>query len=725
VAVLSIALLVAPLAARSARSALSEARPSIAMPAVHQVAVDPSPPGMSAMAVRTPVTKGGSEADGNPPANVAPDPDFLDDCSGTQYDDSSGCVAAVVQAIDNARSQEGLLQMGLPTDWSSLSPGEQLYVATNLERTIRGLPPLSEMATALDQSSAQAAVAAEDPSPPSGFPWTEWGGNWAGAVGNPLEAVYYWMYDDGEGSGNVDCTATDTSGCWGHRDNILMSMNCQPCVMGTGYDGTGYQGYPSWTELLVDTSGSPAADFTWAQVTPYLSTGLDPDDGQPNLVTDAGFQEPGLGPWCTSSGQNQTVVNSPSAGAGQDYLATNAGDAGSPSVWQDVNVAPLPGNSYDASVLLASANDVPISVTLVVWALGGTAPDEDGQTDVTVSSSSWNDFSTDVDVADPGHALLRLQLYFPSTTTTDLEVDGATLQDAALSDAAFQQGLGPWQTGSGQNRTVYSDPSSPSGDEYLETNVDGDSVGSVYQDVTNIPVDTGQTYLGSVFMRSPQDTAVQGTLVLWALGGSATELGQTNFTVDSASWTQYDTYVDVSLSGHDDLRFQVYFTTPGVNLDLTGATLEEGGVPDAEFDQPGLGPWTVSPGANRAVYSDPSAPVGNTWLQTNTAGAPSSSVYQDFSTDLVAGHSYTATMLLRSTGAPIPVSIVLWALGGSAPTEVGQTEATVGDAWASYHTVLDVADAGHTLLRLQVYLDSSSQTLALTNASLPDLAIDP
>jgi hypothetical protein len=208
----------------------------------------------------------GSGPPTDPPGNIAPSPNFLDTCAGNVYVDTPGCVNAVLQAIANARAQEGLPGMVLPSDWAQLSAEQQLFAATNLERTARGLAPLTGMATALDQSSESAATQNSDPSPPAGFRWSSWGGNWAGAVGNPLEAIYFWMYDDGLGSYNIDCTPQNTSGCWGHRNNVLMSLHCQPCLMGTGYSATAFEGNPSWTELLVDSSGAPALDFTWNQV---------------------------------------------------------------------------------------------------------------------------------------------------------------------------------------------------------------------------------------------------------------------------------------------------------------------------------------------------------------------------------------------------------------------------------------------------------------------------
>jgi hypothetical protein len=207
---------------------------------------------------------------GNPPANISPNPNFLSDCSGVHYDNSTGCVNATLAAIANGRSAEGLPAMVLPSDWYSLTAQEQLFVVTNLEREVRGLPPLSSMSSALDGAALQGAEQSNDPQPPAGFPWSQWGSNWAGAVGNPLEAMYFWMYDDGLGSSNIDCQSAGAPGCWGHRDNVLLNLSCQPCVMGSGFDPTGYQGYPGWAELMVDSSGSPAADFSWSQVTPYL-----------------------------------------------------------------------------------------------------------------------------------------------------------------------------------------------------------------------------------------------------------------------------------------------------------------------------------------------------------------------------------------------------------------------------------------------------------------------
>ena len=252
----------------------------------------------------------------DPPADIYPNPPFFQDCSGTTYDDSSLCVSNTVQAIDNARAQEGTGPMGLPSDWSSLTPEQQMFVATNLERTARGLAPLSAMATRLDQSAESAAAQSRDATVPSDFPSSRWTSNWAGGGGNPLENIYIWMYDDGPGSGNTSCQPGGSS-CWIHRHDILVPLACQPCVMGSGFSPTGWQGGTSWAELLADTTGSPQEDFTWAQVVPYL-----PDRSEAGSTNSGAMVAPQPN---VTSPQPAPSYSSTSPGPGHRMVASDGG----------------------------------------------------------------------------------------------------------------------------------------------------------------------------------------------------------------------------------------------------------------------------------------------------------------------------------------------------------------------------------------------------------------
>jgi hypothetical protein len=240
-------------------------------------------------------------AGGNPSANIAPSPNFLNDCSFSAYDNSVGCTNAALAAINHASTSERLPNMVLPTNWYKLSNIEQVFVTVNLERSARKLPVFEGLAILLDTSAQQAAMADADPdSVPSGFQADSLGGNWAGGDGNPLEADYLWMYDDGlnpDGSSlNLACSSADPSGCWGHRDNILGGWNCTPCLMGAGYAVPG--GSPSWTELFVGgASGSSRLDVNWNQELPYfgvpdagVDAGTAADAGE---VVDAGLADAG------------------------------------------------------------------------------------------------------------------------------------------------------------------------------------------------------------------------------------------------------------------------------------------------------------------------------------------------------------------------------------------------------------------------------------------------
>ena len=201
--------------------------------------------------------------------NIPPAPDFLTACGSNGDNGGPQCVDEVTRAIDNARSALGLAPIELPTNWGALDAPQQLFVATNLERTARGLAPVAGEVPALDAAAASAASAGADPAVPRGFPATGFASNWAGWIGNPLEAMYYWMYDDGLGSPNRDCTQADLGACWGHRQNVLFSSGCNPCVMGGAW-GTTPRGTTSVTELIVATQVPQGADFTWAGELTYL-----------------------------------------------------------------------------------------------------------------------------------------------------------------------------------------------------------------------------------------------------------------------------------------------------------------------------------------------------------------------------------------------------------------------------------------------------------------------
>jgi len=206
---------------------------------------------------------------------------------------TAACTNEQVQSIDVAHEVEHVRAMTLPTNWDTLTPGEQLFVLADLERVDRHLPPYLGLNRALSREASDAARRSEDPSVASGFALhantsaglVAFAGTWAQNF-STLAADYFWMYDDGwagASTGNVDCTSAKAASCWGHRDELLglapqegvaVGLHCQTCEMGAA--SYLYQGSAHWFSSFVDLVERPAGApppmyFTWkTDVVPYL-----------------------------------------------------------------------------------------------------------------------------------------------------------------------------------------------------------------------------------------------------------------------------------------------------------------------------------------------------------------------------------------------------------------------------------------------------------------------
>jgi hypothetical protein len=183
---------------------------------------------------------------------------------------SDQCVESAIQSIDDAHASEGIPPITLPSNWFALTTAEHLFVIADLERISMGEVPFIGLNATLNADAQIGANDGSDPPMPS-FAGMDWaGGDWAGGAPGSLAADYEWMYADGPGGGNLDCTSTNTSGCWGHRDNILGQPQCPSCYMGAAV-ATGN----SYADLFVETQDALPCAFTWAgNVLPYLAHGI-------------------------------------------------------------------------------------------------------------------------------------------------------------------------------------------------------------------------------------------------------------------------------------------------------------------------------------------------------------------------------------------------------------------------------------------------------------------
>lgn len=162
-------------------------------------------------------------------------PSGLYNCDPMSTSITSACLSGALSDINAARRKEGVKAMVLPSNFAALSMPNQLLTLTNVERRDRGISTFLYLSPTLNSYAMYAANRAMDPLFPS---WTRSGGsNWASPK-NSLWDFFLWMYDDGVGSANLDCTAGNTSGCWGHRNNILANYGA-PRIMGAALGSTG------------------------------------------------------------------------------------------------------------------------------------------------------------------------------------------------------------------------------------------------------------------------------------------------------------------------------------------------------------------------------------------------------------------------------------------------------------------------------------------------------
>ncbi|MGH3732159.1 MAG: hypothetical protein ACRDVC_02080 [Acidimicrobiales bacterium] len=197
------------------------------------------------------------------------------------------CVRDELAATNRAQGSEGLGDITLPTNFAGLSAPDQMLVLTDIERVSRGETPVLGVSSLANTLAQQGALERTDPtlSPTVDIAGMTgaFGSNYAAGV-NTLDANYEWMYTDGwdaKYTFNGACTSPSSSGCWGHRDNILINDSRMPCdtsscsiIMGGGYVHLGSESYNTYTELFVQTTGvTPVLTYTWQEA---LAAGASP-----------------------------------------------------------------------------------------------------------------------------------------------------------------------------------------------------------------------------------------------------------------------------------------------------------------------------------------------------------------------------------------------------------------------------------------------------------------
>jgi hypothetical protein len=178
---------------------------------------------------------------------------------------SAGCINGAVYWLDRARASLGQRPYRLPSNFAGLPPAEQAFILTNLDRIQYGLHPIPGLTRQLDSWAMAGVLHRADPTARSSDFHAV--GTWAGGFPNIVVSYEEWMYNDGYGGGNLDCTSPHAAGCWSHRRTVLSSFGARArTAMGAaaGYDRQGERSYAMI--LGKGTRGFPPTYYyTWSQ----------------------------------------------------------------------------------------------------------------------------------------------------------------------------------------------------------------------------------------------------------------------------------------------------------------------------------------------------------------------------------------------------------------------------------------------------------------------------
>lgn len=154
--------------------------------------------------------------------------------------------------------------------------------------------------------------------------------------------------------------------------------------------------------------------------------------------------------------------------------------------------------------------------------------------------------------------------------------------------------------------------------------------------------------------------------------------------------------------------------------DLVGAGFLRGLASNGGFEDGEEG-WVVHL-TNHVVYADPQngTPASHTGLrrlECNTSAVgddTQDNLYRDGAA-VGAGTRVTLRAFVKAPAAPVEGELVVWAQGGT--TEQAVTKFTAGNDWSEVRVALDVAQAGHTSTRGQIYLRTANANLDIDDVA--------
>jgi len=288
------------------------------------------------------------------------------------------------------------------------------------------------------------------------------------------------------------------------------------------------------------------------------------------------------------------------------------------------------------------------------------------------------------------------------------------------SNPSFETGsTSPWQTYEPAPTTefqLYNNGTAKSGSWFMQFNTVAQN-GSVYQDITTEVPSTGDSYVFSIWARTPSAAiCVDVKTALWAIGGTPESGSNTFNSFCGTTWRLLTTSLDVANPGHTALRAQVYIINlNGIdnneNLDLDAADVTHVKNKNASFER-----WTgtAAPDWNRMHPQNgtlqwaqqPNGASGGFFLQANKTSGNTASIYQDIPIMTTPGESYQFSVYMKRNGSGNRYAhIAIWGLDAN-PESVATSQVNLTTTWTLLSVTLNIANAGHNKLRAEIYLDT-------------------
>jgi hypothetical protein len=463
-----------------------------------------------------------------------------------------------------------------------------------------------------------------------------------------------------------------------------------------------------------------------------------PPTGQQNLLANASFllTNTCTAPegWFVMPPEGGTIgectyENPSRSEQGVKYEEFNGSVSGA-SIYQNVAIAPQPGQNYTFSIWVRAPEGEPTG-QINVFGMEGVTPRDIDYTKFT-ANGQWQLVSVPLTVTQPKENSIRVQVY-ETTPNKNIDLDGAQLLQNTLANASFlltNTCTAPegWfvmpPEGGTMGECTYENPSrSEQGVKYEEFN-GSVSGASIYQEV-GIAAQSGQNYTFSIWVRAPEGSPTGEVAVFGRENGTTRDMDYTTFTANG-QWQLVSVPLTVTQPKENSIRVQVYETTPNKNIDLDGAQLLQNKLANASFllTNTCTAPegWFVMPPEGgtmgECTYENPSRSEQGVKYEEFNGSVSGASIGQNVAVAAQPGQDYTFSIWVRAPEGEPTGQINVFGMEAGVTRDVDYTKFTASGQWQLVSVPLAVNWPKEDTIRVQAYETTPNKNIDLDGAQL-------